>query len=91
MNKPKRPPMVTRLKERLAKNPKVNLINLEIPLGNGEETPRLKDVLEDKVDDKYYLKHSIVEKIVQETDFKERLVSIKVGKVGSSEPKIGKE
>lgn len=76
----KRPPMVQRLKARLAANPKVNLIDMSIPLGDGSETPRLKDILEENVDEKYYLKHSVVQKIIEETDFKERLVSITLEK-----------
>lgn len=80
MKQPKRPPMVARLKARLAANPKINLINMSIPLGDGSETPRLKDILEEDVDEKYYLKHSVVQKIIEETDFKERLVSITLEK-----------
>lgn len=72
--------MVERLKKRLKDNPKVNLVDMSIPLTNGEETPLLKSVLEKSVDEKYYVRHDIVEKIVQETDFKERLVSIKLDK-----------
>lgn len=80
MNSPKRPPLVTRLKSRLAANPKVNLTNLSVPLSNGLPTPKLKDVLETDVDEKYYLKHEVVERIISETSFKERLVSIKIDK-----------
>lgn len=72
--------MVEKLKARLAANPKVNLVNMNIPLKDGSETPKLKSVLESNVDDKYYLRNEIVEKIIQETDFKERLVSIKINK-----------
>ena len=79
-NQPKRPPMVERMKKRLAANPKVNLSDFNIPLTNGSETPRLKDVLEGNVDEKFYLRNEIVEKIIEETDFKERLVSIKIEK-----------
>lgn len=79
-NQPKRPPLVTKLKARLSANPKVNLVDMDIPITNGEPTPRLKDVLEEDVDAKYYLKQPIVEKIVKETSFKERLVSIKIDK-----------
>lgn len=76
MKQPKRPPLVMRLKARLSANPKVNLTNLSIPLSSGQETPRLKDILETDVDEKYYLRNEIVEKIIAETDFTERLVSI---------------
>lgn len=76
MKQPKRPPMVSRLKARLASNPKINLIDMSIPLGDGSETPRMKDILEENVDEKYYLRNEIVEKIVTETSFQERLVSI---------------
>lgn len=79
-NQPKRPPLVQRMKKRLQSNPKVNLSNFNIPLGNGEPTPKLKGVLETEVDEKYYLRNEIVEKIIAETDFKERLVSIKIDK-----------
>lgn len=37
MKQPKRPPLVSRLKARLAANPKVNLTNFNIPLGDGSE------------------------------------------------------
>jgi hypothetical protein len=76
----KRIPMVTKLKAKLANNPKVNLVNMNIPLSNGYETPKLRDILEESVDAKYYLRHEIVEKILSETDFTERLVSIKLEK-----------
>lgn len=76
MKQPKRPPLVARLKARLSANPKVNLVDMNIPLSDGSETPRLKDILETDVDEKYYLRNEIVEKIIAETDFTERLVSI---------------
>lgn len=80
MPNPKRLPLVERLKTKLKSNPNVNLVDFEIPLGNGSEVPRLKDILETDVDERYYLRHDIVEKIIQETDFQERLVSIKLEK-----------
>ena len=80
MNQIKRPPMVQKLKAKLLSNPKINLVDMNIPLTNGEETPKLKSVLESSVDEKYYIKSEIVEKIIEETDFKERLVSIKIDK-----------
>jgi hypothetical protein len=40
-------------------------------------TPKLKDILEDEVDGKYYLRNDVVEKIVKEANFQERLVSMK--------------
>lgn len=80
MTKPKRPPMVQKLKKRLQDNPKVNLVDMHIPLADGSETPKLKDILEDNVDAKFYLRNEIVEKIIKESDFTERLVSIKVDK-----------
>jgi len=84
MSKPKRPPMVERMKKRLQSNPKVNLVDMNIPLTNGSgRIPKLKEVLESSVDDKYYLKHSTVQKIVEESSFKERLVSIKLDKNGN--------
>lgn len=72
--------MVLKLKAKLADNPKVNLVDLSIPLGSGVETPKLKDILETDVDEKYYLRNQIVEKIISETDFKERLISITLNK-----------
>ena len=80
MKQPKRPPLVTRLKARLAANPKINLQDFNIPLTDGSETPKLKSVLEENVDEKYYLNHNVVQKIIEEADFKERLVSIKLDK-----------
>ena len=79
-NQPKRPPLVQKLKARLTANPKVNLVDMNLPLSNGVPTPKLKDVLEENVDEKYYLRNEIVEKIIEETDFTERLVSIKIDK-----------
>lgn len=80
MKEIKQVPMVQRMKKRLQSNPKVNLVDMQIPLGNGEPTPKLKDVLEEGVDEKYYLRNEIVEKIIAESDFTERLVSIKIDK-----------
>lgn len=76
MKQPKRPPMVLKLKARLKANPNINLSDFSIPLSSGVETPKLKDILESDVHSKYYLRNEIVEKIIAETDFKERLVSI---------------
>lgn len=73
----KSPPMVVKMKERLRENAKINLVDMKIPLSNGLETPRIKDILEENVDSKYYLKKEIVDKIVNEDDFRERLASIK--------------
>jgi len=84
MPSPKRLPLVERLKTKLKSNPNVNLVDMNIPLGNGTEIPRLKDILEENVDEKYYLKHSIVQKIVEEVSFRERLVSIKLDKEGNN-------
>lgn len=80
MSTPKRPPMVERMKARLRANPNVNLVEMNIPLTNGEATPKLKDILEPEVDEKYYLRSEVVEKIVKESGFQERLVSLKVEK-----------
>lgn len=73
----KRPPLVERMKKRLKAIPEINLIDMNIPLTNGKPTPKLKDILEKEVDDKYYLRKDIVEKIVKESGFEERLVSLK--------------
>lgn len=80
MNKVKQPPMISRLKAKLRANPNINLVDMDLPLSSGEPTPRLKDVLEENVDEKYYLRHEVVEKIINEADFKERLVSINIKK-----------
>lgn len=62
-------------------HPEINLANFEIPLTNGMETPKLKDILETgPVDEKYYLKSDTVQKIVEEAGFQERLVSFKLPK-----------
>lgn len=76
----KRAPMVERMRQRLDDNKNVNLKDFNIPTDNGLETPRLKDILETKVDEKYYLKNDVVEKIVSESKFQERLVSLKLTK-----------
>ena len=76
----KRAPMVEKMRARLKANPKINLIDMDIPRTNGQPTPRLKDVLEESVDEKFYLKNEVVEKIVKESKFQERLVSMKVDK-----------
>jgi hypothetical protein len=76
----KRAPMVERMRARLKANPNINLIDMNIPRTNGEPTPRLKDILESEVDEKYYLRNDVVEKIVQESKFQERLVSMKMEK-----------
>ena len=76
----KRAPMVERMRARLKANPNINLTEMNIPRTNGEPTPRLKDILESEVDEKYYLRNDVVEKIVQESKFQERLVSMKMEK-----------
>lgn len=73
-------PMVKKLKDKLKSNPKVNLVEMNIPLTNGKPTPKLKDVLESEVEDKYYLRNDIVERIINESGFQERLVSLKTEK-----------
>lgn len=73
----KRPPLVERMKKRLRAIPEINLIDLNIPFTNGKNTPKLKDILEKEVDPKYYLRKEIVEKIVKESGFEERLISLK--------------
>jgi len=69
--------MVEKMKARLRSNPKVNLVDMGIPKTNGEPTPKLKDILESDVDEKYYLKNETIEKIVKESKFQEKLVSMK--------------
>lgn len=73
---------IKKLKDLIKKqHPEINLVDLNIPLTNDKPTPKLKDILESDVDEKYYLKSSVVEKIVKEANFQERLVSMKVDKV----------
>lgn len=73
----KRTPMVLKLKTRLLDNPKVNIVDHNIPLTNGLPTPKLKDVLESEVDEKYYLQNETIERIIKESNFEEKLVSFK--------------
>ena len=76
----KRAPMVAKMRERLKANSQVNLVDMDIPRTNGIETPKLKDIVEHEVEDKYYLKNEIVEKIVKDSEFKQSIVSFKVSK-----------
>jgi hypothetical protein len=72
---------VTRIKKLIEEqHPEINLVNLNAPLTNGKPTPKLKDILETDVDEKYYLKSEIIQKIIKESNFQERLVSLKVAK-----------
>lgn len=72
---------ITKLKALIKKeHPEINLVDLGLPLTNGLPTPKLKDILESEVDEKYYLRNDIVEKIVKESGFQERLVSLKKDK-----------
>lgn len=49
-------PIVKRLKDKIKKeHPEINLVDFQIPLTNGLECGTLKDILEDKVDEKYYV------------------------------------
>lgn len=69
---------ITKLKKLIKEHhPEINLVDLGIPLTNGMPTPKLKDILETDVDERYYLKNETVEKIVKEANFQERLVSMK--------------
>lgn len=72
-----RPPMITKLKKRISKIPEINLVSLDIPMSNGIQSPKLADILEFDVDDCYYVRKDIVEKIMKESKFEERLVSLK--------------
>lgn len=72
---------ITRIKAKIKlEHPEISLANFDIPLTNGMPTPKLKDILESNVDEKYYLRNDVVEKIVKEANFQERLVSFKQGK-----------
>lgn len=49
-------PIVTRLKEKILKEfPEIKLKDFKIPLTNGQDCGTLKDILEEKVDEKYYV------------------------------------
>ena len=49
-------PIVKRLKQKIMKDfPEIKLTDFKIPLTNGEECGTLRDILEDKVDEKYYV------------------------------------
>ena len=48
--------IVKRLKEKIKKDhPEINLLDFKIPLTNGVGCGTLKDILEEKVDEKYYV------------------------------------
>lgn len=72
---------IARIKDLIKKeHPEIKLGQFNIPLTNGLPTPKLKDILEENVDEKYYLRNEVVEKIVKEANFQERLVSLKASK-----------
>lgn len=72
---------ITKIKALIKQNhPEINLVDMQIPLTNGLPTPKLRDILESNVDEKYYLRNEVVEKIVNESNFQERLVSLKLEK-----------
>ncbi len=58
----------------------IDLVDMNLPLGNGTPIPKLRDILEKDVPLSYCLKKEIVERIVAESEFQERLVSIKTPK-----------
>jgi len=48
--------IVTKLKAKILKEyPNINLVNFNIPLTNNEDCGILKDILEENVDEKYYV------------------------------------
>lgn len=48
--------IVTKLKAKILKEyPHINLVNFNIPLTNNEDCGILKDILEENVDEKYYV------------------------------------
>jgi hypothetical protein len=61
----KESPMVTKMKQRLRDNLKVNYKDYNIPRTNGIDTPSIKNVLESSVDEKYYLSNEKTEKLLQ--------------------------
>jgi hypothetical protein len=78
---------ITKLKKLIKTlHPEINLVDMNIPLTNGKPTPKLRDILETDVDEKYYLRNDVVEKIVKEANFQERLVSLKSPKKQKEEP-----
>ena len=49
-------PIVQKLKAKIQKEfSQIKLTNFSIPLTNGEDCGKLKDILEEKVDEKYYV------------------------------------
>lgn len=80
--------IVIKIKEKLKTNPKVNLVNFNIPNNNGLPTPNIADILEDSVDEKYFLRHEAVEKIAQEANHDEKMFSFKSPK---NPPKVGRD
>lgn len=77
MNRPK---SITKLKEQLKLNQNIRLTDFNLPLTNNLPTPKLRDILEENVDEKYYLRNETVEKIVRESGFEERMVSFRKDK-----------
>lgn len=49
-------PIVSRLKQKILKEfPEIKLKDFKIPLTNGQDCGTLKDILEEEVDEKYYV------------------------------------
>ena len=61
-------PIVQKLKAKIQKEfPQIKLTNFSIPLMNGEDCGKLKDTLEDKVDEKYYVDPSLYKEFLDES------------------------
>lgn len=75
-----RPPMIAKLKKKLSSMHDINMVDMGIPLSNGRPEQKLRDILEVDVDDSYYLGKEIVEIIVNQSEFQERMISIKTAK-----------
>jgi DNA-cytosine methyltransferase len=54
-------------------SPNINYRQVGIPSGNGMPPAIISDILEDDVAEKYYIKHEIVERILKEHNFQDRL------------------
>lgn len=80
--------MAQRLAELCKQNPNINYKQIGIPNNNGMPTPNIADILEDNVDEKYFLRHEAVEKIANEANHDEKMFSFKSPK---NPPKVGRD
>lgn len=64
-------------KKRFAHNAKIKLVDMNIPISNEAPQEFLRDILEESVEEKYYLNKKIEKKITTNPDFKKGLRLIK--------------